>query len=137
MLRALRTVMVGVMFLLARRGFAHHSFASEFDQSKLVMVQGVVTGIVWENPHVYYFVDVKEDNGKVVTWTFETVGPNRLAGMGWKRDSLRPGDRVIVEAYLAKDGSHLGDGRKVMFSNGRSVSSKLKPSRREPPATTY
>jgi hypothetical protein len=125
MARALRTAMAGVVLLLARPGFTHHSFASEFDQSKPVMVQGVVTGVVWENPHVYFFVDVKEDDGKVVTWTFETMGPNGLARMGWKRDSLRPGDKVIVEAYLSKDRAHFADGRKVMLSNGRSIPSKL------------
>ena len=132
----LRTLMVGGVLLFARSGFAHHSFSSEFDQSRPIMLQGVVTAVDWLNPHVFFFVDV-EDNGKVVNWAFETMGPNGLGRMGWKRDSLRPGDRVIVEAYLAKDGSHLADGRKVMLSNGRSVSSKLKPSRREPSATTY
>jgi hypothetical protein len=127
--------MAGVIFLFARPALAHHSFASEFDRSKPVMLQGVVTGVTWENPHVYFFVDVKEENGKVVTWTFETMGPNGLARMGWKRDSLTPGDQVIVEAYLAKDGSHFADGRKVMLSNGRSVPSKLP--RPEPRAPAY
>jgi Family of unknown function (DUF6152) len=135
MARALRTAMAGVVLLFARPGFTHHSFASEFDQSKPVVVQGVVTGVVWENPHVYFFVDVKEDDGKVVTWTFETMGPNGLARMGWKRDSLRPGDKVIVEAYLSKDRAHFADGRKVMLSNGRSVASKLLG--REPRPTVY
>jgi hypothetical protein len=127
--------MAGVIFLFARHGFAHHSFAAEFDQSKPLMLQGVVTGVTWENPHVYFFVDVKGDDGKVVTWTFETMGPNGLSKMGWKRDSLEPGDRVIVEAYLAKDGSHFADGRRVMLSNGLSISSKL--TRREPGPATY
>jgi hypothetical protein len=135
MARALRTAMAGVVLLFARSGFTHHSFASEFDQSKPVVVQGVVAGVVWENPHVYFFVDVKEDDGKVVTWTFETMGPNGLARMGWKRDSLKPGDKVIVEAYLSKDRAHFADGRKVMLSNGRSIASKLLG--REPRPTIY
>lgn len=133
MARAFRTAMAGAVLLFALPGFAHHSFSSEFDQSKPVMVQGVVTGVVWENPHVYFFVDVTEDDGKVITWTFETMGPNGLARMGWKRDSLRPGDRLIVEAYLSKDRAHFADGRKVMLSNGRSVASKLQG--REPRPT--
>jgi len=132
---SLRSLMAGVVLLLARPGFAHHSFAAEFDQSRPVMVQGVVTGVAWENPHVFFYVDVDVGDGKVVNWAFETMGPNGLSRMGWKRDSLRPGDRVIVEAYLAKDGSHLADGRKVMLSNGRSIPSKLPP--REPRAATY
>jgi hypothetical protein len=137
MARALRTAMAGVVLLFARSGFAHHSFAAEFDQSRIVILQGVVTGVDWQNPHVFFYVDVDDGDGKMMNWAFETVGPNGLGRMGWKRDSLKPGDRVIVEAYLAKDGSHLADGRKVMFSNGRSISSKLKRSRREPPPPTY
>ena len=80
-------------------------------------------------------MDVDEGYGKVVNWAFETMGPNGLLRMGWKRDSLSPGDKVLVEAYLAKDGSHLADGRKVMLSNGLSIPSKLPP--REPRAATY
>ena len=132
---ALRTLMAGVVLLLARSGIAHHSFASEFDQSRPVMLQGVVTAVDWENPHVFFYVDVDEGYGKVVNWAFETMGPNGLLRMGWKRDSLSPGDKVLVEAYLAKDGSHLADGRKVMLSNGLSIPSKMPP--RGPRAATH
>lgn len=131
----LRNLVAGVVLLLARSGLAHHSFASEFDQSRPVMLQGVVTAVDWQNPHVFFYVDVDEGDGKVVNWAFETMGPNGLSKMGWKRDSLSPGDKVIVEAYLAKDGSHFADGRKVMLSNGRSIASKLPP--RGPRAPTY
>ena len=127
--------MAGVVLLLTRSGMAHHSFASEFDQSRPVMLEGVVTAVAWENPHVFFYVDVDEGYGKVVNWAFETMGPNGLSRMGWKRDSLSPGDKVIVEAYLAKDGSHLADGRKVMLSNGLSIPSKLPP--RASRAATY
>jgi Family of unknown function (DUF6152) len=135
MRRTLRTMMAAVVFLFTPSGFAHHSFSAEFDQSRPIMVRGVVTGVDWQNPHVFFFVDVEEADGKVVNWAFETMGPNGLARMGWKRDSLMPGDKVIVEAYLAKDGSHLADGRKVMLSNGRSIPSKLP--RREPRPPAY
>jgi hypothetical protein len=128
-------MLAGVVFLFARPGFAHHSFAAEFDQSRPIMLQGVVTGVTWENPHVFFFVDVEDGDGKVVNWAFETMGPNGLAKMGWMRDSLQPGDNVIVEAYLAKDRPHFADGRKVMMSNGRSVASKLP--RRGPRPTAF
>jgi len=130
MAHTLRTMMAGVGFLFAVPGFAHHSFSTEFDKSRPVMLAGVVTSVLWENPHVFFYVDVADSEGKLVNWAFETMGPNGLARMGWKRDSLVPGDKVIVEAYMAKDGSHLADGRKVMLSNGKSIPSKL---RRRPP----
>ena len=70
-------------------------------------------------------MDVNYGDRKVVNWAFETMGPNGLARMGWRHDSLMPRDQVIVEAYLAKDASHFADGRKVMLSNGHSVPSKM------------
>jgi Family of unknown function (DUF6152) len=100
---------------------AHHSFSAEFDGSKPVEMKGVVTRVDWENPHVYFYVDVKDDNGKVVNWGCETGGPGGLRRAGWSRESMKPGDHVTVDGYLAKDGSHLMDARNVTLPNGRRV----------------
>ena len=124
-MRHVLPMMAGVFFLSSVTGFAHHSFSAEFDHSKRITLQGVITSVAWSNPHVFYYVDVKVDDGTVVNWALETMGPNQLAKTGWTRDSLKPGDEVVVEAYLAKDGSHLADGRKVMLSNGHSVNSRM------------
>ncbi len=100
---------------------AHHSFAGEFDTSKPVTLEGVVTRIDWENPHVHYFVDVAGPDGMIVNWSCETGGPARLARKGWTHDSLKPGDKVVVRGYVAKDGSHAADGREVTLPDGRKI----------------
>jgi hypothetical protein len=100
---------------------AHHAFSNEFDESKPITLEGVVTRIDWENPHVHYFVDVAQPDGTVVNWACETGGPNRLAKRGWMRDSLKPGDKVTVHGFPAKDASHSADGRKVTLADGRTI----------------
>jgi hypothetical protein len=105
---------------------AHHAFSNEFDESKPITLEGVVTRIDWENPHVHYFVDVTQSDGTVVNWACETGGPNRLAKRGWLRDSLKPGDKVTVHAFPAKDASHSADGRKVTLADGRTIGAEPK-----------
>jgi hypothetical protein len=100
---------------------AHHAFSNEFDESKPITLEGVVTRIDWENPHVHYYVDVTQADGTVVNWACETGGPNRLARRGWTRDSLKPGDKVTVHGFPAKDASHSADGRKVTLADGRTI----------------
>jgi hypothetical protein len=109
------------LFVAALPAAAHHSFATEFDTSKPVTLEGMVTGIDWVNPHVYFYVDVSDDEGHVVNWKCETRGPNGLERMGWRKDSLKKGDRVIVHGYPAKDASHMVDGRKVTLADGRKI----------------
>ncbi len=105
---------------------AHHAFSNEFDESKPITLEGVVTRIDWQNPHVHYYVDVAQDDGTVVNWACETGGPNRLARRGWTRDTLKPGDKVIVHGFPAKDASHSADGRKVTLADGRTIGAEPK-----------
>jgi len=100
---------------------AHHSFEAEYDFNKSVTVTGTVTKVEWMNPHARFYVDVKDDSGKVVNWNFELGPINVLLKQGWRRDSLKPGDQVTVEGYLAKDGDGLGNARKVTLPDGRRV----------------
>jgi Family of unknown function (DUF6152) len=109
------------VFLAAVPAVAHHAFSSEFDESKPIVLEGVVTRIEWENPHVFFYVDVKDADGTVVNWACETRGPRGLSRGGWTRDSLKPGDKVIVNGYLARNGSHKADGRKVTLADGRKI----------------
>ena len=106
---------------------AHHAFSTEFDLSKPITLEGVVTRVYWENPHVHFYVDVAAPDGTVVNWSCETGGPTRLIRRGWNRDSLKPGDKVIVHGYLAKDASHSVDGRQVTLADGRKIGAGANP----------
>jgi hypothetical protein len=101
--------------------FAHHSFAAEFDGNKQVKLIGVVTKVDWVNPHAYIYVDVKGDDGAMVNWAIETGAPNALYRQGWRKDDLKAGDTVTLEAFLAKDGSHTAAARNVKLPDGRRV----------------
>jgi hypothetical protein len=108
-------------FASALPALAHHAFSNEYDESKPITLEGVVTRIDWENPHVHYFVDVAQADGTVVNWSCETGGPIRLAKRGWTRDTLKVGDKVTVHGFPAKDASHTADGRKVTLANGQTI----------------
>ena len=113
--------LLAAVVLLGGTALAHHAFSNEFDETKPVTLEGVVTRIDWQNPHVYFYVDVKESDGTVVNWACETRGPSGLARRGWKRDSLKVGDKVVVTAYRARNGSHIADGRQVTLADGRKI----------------
>jgi hypothetical protein len=100
---------------------AHHSFAAEYDNNKPVTLTGSVTKVEWMNPHARFYIDVKDQSGKVTNWEFELGSPNGLMRRGWSRNSLKEGDMVTVSGYRAKDGSNLGNARTVNLSDGRKV----------------
>jgi uncharacterized protein DUF6152 len=100
---------------------AHHSFAAEYDANKPVTLKGTVTKVEWMNPHARFYVDVKDEQGKVVTWNLELASPNVLVRNGWTRKSLNVGDEVTVEGSLAKDGSKMANARVVKLADGRRV----------------
>ena len=92
-----------VFLLLAVPVRAHHSAAAAFDTTKPVAVTGTVTEVRLENPHTWFIVDVPDASGKVVNWGFEGTTPTALIRSGFKRDSLKPGDKVSVKAVHARD----------------------------------
>jgi hypothetical protein len=101
---------------------AHHSFAAEFDGTKAFRIKGKLTKIEWTNPHSYFYVDATSDDGKTVNWACEAGAPGALSRRGFKRGDIKLGDTIIVDGYLAKDGSHLMDARRVTLPDGRIVS---------------
>ena len=116
-------ILLGFGLLVSAPVFGrYHSFAAEYDRNKQFEVKGTVTKIEWMNPHAYMYVDVKdESSGKVSNWAFELGNLSGLMRQGWRKDSLKPGDAVTVEAYRSKDGSNLGNARSVVMSDGRRV----------------
>ena len=101
---------------------AHHSFAAEFDGQKPFRVTGSLVKIEWTNPHIYFYVDAKDDAGTVTRWTLSAGSPGALSRRGFKRGDLKLGDTVVVDGYLARDGSHFMDARRVTLPDGRIVS---------------
>ena len=99
---------------------AHHSFAAQYDREKPITLSGTVTKVEWMNPHVYFYMDVKQAE-RVVNWAIEGGAPNSLYRNGWRRDSLKVGDQVTVEGWLAKDGSSLANMRTATLSDGKRV----------------
>jgi hypothetical protein len=96
---------------------AHHSFAAEFDADKPLKLTGAVTKVEWTNPHVWFYIDVKNDAGEVVNWAMEMGSPNGLLRAGWTRNSLKLQDVVIVEGFASRDKRNTGNASVVILAN--------------------
>jgi cyclase len=103
------------------RLWAHHSFSAEFDTNKRVALKGTVTMVDWRNPHIYIYMNVKDDQGKVTEWACELGPPNVLMRAGWSRNTVKEGDEVTIDGALAKDSSNRCNGRSVTLAGGRTV----------------
>jgi hypothetical protein len=128
----MRTPLLGAFagLLLSFPVFAHHSFGAEYDDSKPVTITGVVTKLDWENPHIHFYVDVKDDTGNLVHWKFEGFPPNMLIRQGWRRDvTMKPGDTVTVFGWRARDGSNFAHSREITWPDGKKMTAG-------PPAST-
>jgi len=110
-------VVVG-LFLAAGTPRAHHSFAAEFDANKPITLKGIVTKIEWTNPHVWFYVNVKDEKtGEVINWGAEMGPPHGLQRRGWRRDTLKIGEEVTVAGSLAKNGSKRMNARSVTMTS--------------------
>ena len=114
-------VVASVLFLAPLQAIAHHAFAAEFDRAKRVTVQGTVAKLEWSNPHIWIYVDTKDQDGKMVRWQCEGGSPNTLTRQGWRKDSLKQGDPVTIDGYRAKDGSNTCNSSTVKFADGRRL----------------
>lgn len=114
-------LLAGGLLCAALPASAHHSFAAEYDAQKPIKITGTVTKVEWMNPHIYYYVDSKDDSGKVTNFAVEGGTPNQLYRQGWRKDSLRIGDTITVSGFRAKNGSNHVNGRMVILADGTRV----------------
>jgi len=119
--RLFMLVLVGALLLGTPAARAHHSEAAEYDQTKPVKVTGTIRKVEWANPHVWFFVDVTDADGKVTTWGFSTAPPGSLMRRGITKDALKIGAVVNVEGSRARDGSNNASTRRLTFADGTNV----------------
>jgi hypothetical protein len=101
--------------------WAHHAFSAEFDEKKPLKLVGRVTKMDWINPHAWIHLDVKGEDGKVVSWMVELGPPNALLKRGWNKNSLPEGTEIVVDGYQSKDGELRLNGRDLTFPDGKKL----------------
>jgi hypothetical protein len=109
------------LFALAIPAVAHHAFPAEFDVDKPVTLTGVVSKIDWINPHVYVYLDVKDNTGRTASWALESWPTGILRKSGVSRDMIKEGTPLTILAYRAKDGKNLAYIRKFTWADGHAI----------------
>ena len=101
---------------------AHHSFGAEYDVNKPITLTGVVTKVEWTNPHTHFYLDVADAAGKVTNWKFEGYNLAVLYRIGWKKDiTIKPGDRITVSGWQARDGGNWAHSRQITLPDGKKL----------------
>ncbi|HME99311.1 MAG TPA: DUF6152 family protein [Terriglobia bacterium] len=101
---------------------AHHSFGAEYDVNKPITLTGTITKVEWTNPHSHFYLDVTDSKGTVVNWKFEGYNPAVLYRVGWKKDlMLKPGDKITVSGWQARDGGNWAHSREITLPDGKKL----------------
>lgn len=111
------TVGLGISF----KAMSHHSFRGQFDPDRSSVFTGTVAGVRWVNPHAFFVIEVENNDGIKENWSFELGSPNTLIRYGWSRDTLKVGDVVTVDGYLARSGEKLANAKIVTLADGTII----------------
>jgi hypothetical protein len=114
-------IAAAAVLLLSGPVQAHHPFAAEFNKDKPVHIMGTVTKVDWSNPHAVLQVDERTPDGHMTSWTFELGGPAALKRRGWTQATLKNGDEVTVDGWLARDHEHRANAKMVKLGNGKEL----------------
>jgi hypothetical protein len=110
------------LFASALPSHAHHSFAAEFDATKPLKMTGTVTKVEWQNPHSWFYIDVKDEGGNITNWGWELASPNLLMRNGWTPTTLKAGDEVSVDGFQSRDDRKVANARGiVLMATGRTL----------------
>jgi hypothetical protein len=120
-LQLIKRLMAPLLLTVALPVMAHHSFYAEFDSNKTVKLEGTVIKMQWVNPHSWLYINIKNEQGQDEEWMVEGGSPGVLLRLGWTKDSLPPGTKVIVNGFMSKDGSHRANSRTIEFPDGRKM----------------
>jgi hypothetical protein len=117
----LRRVFILAASLVPIVTLAHHAYTAEFDTTKPVKLSGVLTKVEWSNPHIWIYLDVKDDKGNFTNWGFSASPPGMLQRRGITKNSLKLGEVLTISGHRAKDGSNNASGNVVTFADGRDA----------------
>ena len=120
--RAISGLFVAAALIIGAPLFAHHSVSAEFDVNKPVKLSGTIKKVDWTNPHIYTHVEVKEPDGRTVVYRVEGAAPNTLFRQGWRKDTLKAGEAVVVQGLRAKNPESFNIGQATITTvDGRNV----------------
>lgn len=107
--------------VVAGAAWAHHGTSASYDMTKTITLKGTITEFVWANPHCQVYFDVKDANGKVTSWGGELMSPNRMRRQGWSKTTLKPGDKITITVYPARNGKPFGNIANIILPNGKTL----------------